>query len=310
MSVPPVPFYLGIDGGGTQVRAVLVDGMGHERGRGQAGSANPAASGHASALANIRRAVTQAAQQAGVDLPVAAACCGLAGVDRPAERAALLPLLHDLAAQVYLMNDAELALAALPGRCGVCLIAGTGSIALGRDRDGHTARAGGWGHILGDEGSGYDIGRRALQAVARAADGRGPPTHLQTALLHAWDLENPQELISRIYPEASKGVVADVARLVFEQAAAGDPVARGIIATAAGELTTAVLTVAARLSFVGVMPLALTGGVLRNQPGLCTAVLRRVRRRRPVGPVIVVADAAQAAAQALAAEATLAQGWR
>lgn len=100
-----------------------------------------------------------------------------------------------------------------------------------------------------------------------------------------------------------------MAQLVFEQAAAGDSLARGIIAIAAGELTTAVLTVAARLSFAGVMPLALTGGVLRNQPGLCTAVLRWVRRRRPVGPVIVV-DAAQAAAQALAAEATLAQGWR
>ena len=164
---------------------------------------------------------------------MAAACCGLAGVDRPADYALMRPLLRGLAAQVQLVNDAELALEALPGRCGVCLIAGTGSIALGRDPTGHQARTGGWGHIVGDEGSGYDIGRRALQAILQAADGRGPQTSLQAALLRAWELATPLDLIARVYPAQSKVVVpevADVARLVFEQAAAGDPVARRIVA--------------------------------------------------------------------------------
>jgi N-acetylglucosamine kinase-like BadF-type ATPase len=302
---PGAALYLGVDGGGTQVRAVLVDGAGRERGRGQAGGANPQAAGREPAVANIRLAVARAVRQAGAELPIAAATFGIAGMDRPADHAMLLPHLRDLAGCVVLVNDAELALEALPGRCGICLIAGTGSIALGRDATGGQARAGGWGHLVGDEGSGYDIGRRALQAVLRAADGRGPQTRLQETILRAWDLENPPALMGRIYPES--GVVevaqmADVARLVFAQAAAGDAVARRIVRAAAGELAAAVLAVAARLSFAGDLPLALTGGVLRSQPGLRAAVLRRVRRRRAVGPVVVVADAALAAAQAAAAQ--------
>lgn len=299
-STGPTPLYLGVDGGGTQVRAVLVDRAGQERGRGLAESANPAAVGADTALANIRAAVAQAARQAGATLPVAAACCGLAGVDRPADHALLLPLLRDLAAEVILENDAELALEALPDRSGVCLIAGTGSIALGRDRAGHTARSGGWGHIAGDEGSGYTIGRRALQAILWAVDGRGPQTSLEAALMQAWNLAHPTELMGRIYPERGTAVVAEVARLVFAEAAAGDPVARRILATAAADLAAMVLAVAARLTFAGPLPLVLTGGLLRHQPGLRAGVLRRVRRRQPVGPVVVVHDAALAAAQALA----------
>ena len=179
----------------------------------------------------------------------------------------------------------------MPGRCGVCLIAGTGSIALGRDQTGRQARTGGWGHIVGDEGSGFDIGRRALQAVLRAADGRGPQTTLQEALLRAWGLASPPELMGRVYPASGQVVVpdiADLAGLVFAQAAAGDPVARRIVDRAAGELTTAVLAVIADLSFPGAVPLAVTGGVLRHQPRLRAAILRRVRRRQAVGPVVVV----------------------
>jgi N-acetylglucosamine kinase-like BadF-type ATPase len=302
-AAPPAPLYLGIDGGGTQVRAVLVDAQGRERGRGLAGSANPAAVGRDQAAANIRLAVEQAARQAGVELPVAAACCGLAGVDRPADYAMMLPLLRPLAAHRVLENDAELALEGLPARSGVCLIAGTGSISLGRDPAGHTARSGGWGPIVGDEGSGYDIGRRALQAVLRAADGRGPATSLQPALLAAWDLARPADLMGRVYPQRSTAEVAEVARLVFEQAAAGDPVARQIVALAAAELAAAALAVAAQLQFAGPLPLALTGSVLRHQPRMRAAVLRRVRRRVPLGPVVIVADAALVAAQALAAAA-------
>jgi N-acetylglucosamine kinase-like BadF-type ATPase len=302
------PLDLAVDGGGTRVRAVLVDGMGRERGRGEAGSANPAAVGLETALAHIRQAVAQAAGQAGAALPVAAASCGLAGVDRPADYALILPPLRDLAATVTLMNDAELILEPLPDRCGVCLIAGTGSIALGRDPAGRTARAGGWGHIVGDEGSGFDIGRRALQAVLQAADGRGPQTTLEPALLRAWNLASAPDLMGRIYPERGSAVVAGVARLVVAEASAGDRVARRILAQAADDLAVTVLAVATRLAFPGPVPLALTGGVLRQVPGLRAAVLRRVRRRRAVGPVMVVDDAALAAAQALAARAGASPG--
>src|SRR5258707_496529 len=82
----------------------------------------------------------------------------------------------------------------------LAVVAGTGSIALGRDARGATARSGGWGHLIGDEGSGYDIGRSCLQAVTRAADGRGPPTTLVDLLAHTWGLNSPTEIIGRVYP--------------------------------------------------------------------------------------------------------------
>ncbi|MEO7003328.1 MAG: BadF/BadG/BcrA/BcrD ATPase family protein [Ktedonobacterales bacterium] len=188
--------YLGLDGGGTKTLAVVVDATGAERGRAVAGSANHQAVGVARAVAHIRMAVAGALAQAGVVAPDQAPCVagwlGIAGLDGPADHDLLLPHLRALADSVHLTNDAELPLAALPDGAGVALVAGTGSIALGRNAQGRFARAGGWGHLLGDEGSGYDIGRQALQAVVRAADGRArlageaSVTALSPLILRRW----------------------------------------------------------------------------------------------------------------------------
>jgi glucosamine kinase len=298
----PSPCFLGVDGGGTHTRAVLVDAGGQEIGRGQAGGANWASRGVAEALANIHRAVTAAREAAGVAGPARAAWCGLAGVDRPADREQMAPGLRDLAATLRLTNDAELALAVLPDTAGVCLVAGTGSIAVGRATGGRTARAGGWGHVLGDEGSGYDIGRQALQAVARAADGRGPATALTGAILAAWDLAEPSALIGQVYGGRDPTALAALAQPVFATAQAGDPLARAILARAARELAIAALAVAARLGWAGPLPLALTGGLLLGRPAFADAVVAEIRRERPVGPVVAAPDPAHAAALALARE--------
>jgi N-acetylglucosamine kinase-like BadF-type ATPase len=295
-------YFLGVDGGGTYVSAVIVDRHGTEVGRGSAGSANPAAVGLEVTVANIRDAVRLAAQKAGIDLPVAAAWCGLAGVDRPADHAALTPLLEGLAEYLRLVNDAELALVALPGGYGICLVAGTGSIAVGRDAHGHTARAGGWGHVMGDEGSGYDLGRRALQAVAKAADGRGPRTALQDAVLRAWALHVPEELMGRVYPQEDTRVVAGLAPIVFQVAADGDEVARLLIEEAASELPAIVLAVARKLAFEGPLPLALTGGLLCRQLAFQARVVDLLREQIEVGELVPVSDPALAAATSLARE--------
>jgi glucosamine kinase len=184
------------------------------------------------------------------------------------------------------------------------LIAGTGAIALGRDRRGAMARASGWGHILGDEGSGYDIGRSALQAAARAADGRGPETALLAAILEHWHLEAPSDLIGYVYAPADKADIADLSRLVFAAARAGDEVARRIVAHAAGEIALAGLTVAQRLELgEGPLPLALAGGLLVGVPSFRAAVVRRMRRRRALGQVVVVEEPALSAARAAAGRA-------
>ncbi len=293
-------YFLGVDGGATKTLAVIVDGAGREIGRGIAGSGNQAAVGLERAVASIREAVTAAAQQAGSDGAFRAAWIGLAGVDRPGDRDRLLPHLDPLADVIRLTNDAELALTGLAGAVGVAVIAGTGSIVVGRDASGRMARSGGWGHILGDEGSGYEIGRLALKAAARASDGRGPQTALLPAIMAEWRLARPDAMIDRVYPEGDKGEIARLSALVFAAAREGDAVARRIVREAATELALAALAVGEMLQFPeGALPVALAGGMLIHEVDFRAVVLRRLRRRRPVGQVALVAEPALSAARAV-----------
>jgi N-acetylglucosamine kinase-like BadF-type ATPase len=293
------PLFLGIDGGGSKTLAVIVDAAGRECGRGVAGSSNHEVVGLEAAVAAIHLAAERAAHAAKAALPVASACLGLAGVDHPGDIERLSPRVASLARAVRISNDAELALSALPGQVGVALIAGTGSIALGRDTLGHTARVGGWGHIFGDEGSGYAIGRAGLQAAARASDGRGSTTTLLQGILSAWELGAPELLLARVYQPFDKTAIAALAPLVLTLATAGDQAARRIEADAARELALAVTTVARTLNFpLGALPLVFAGGVLVHNEGLRALVVDGVAWT--VTPV-VVAEPAQSAARALCA---------
>jgi N-acetylglucosamine kinase-like BadF-type ATPase len=137
------PYFVGVDGGGSKTLAVVVDAHGCERGRGLAGSGNHAAVGVEQAVSQLRAAVEEAAQMAGCSLPLRAAWLGVAGIDSPRDYELLFPHLCSLAETVRLTNDAELVLGALDQCVGVALIAGTGSIALGRDAYGGSARAAG-----------------------------------------------------------------------------------------------------------------------------------------------------------------------
>ncbi len=299
------PRFLGVDGGASKTLAVVVDAQGQEHGRGIAGSSNFAAVGLEHALAQLHLAIEQAAKQSGCQYSFGAAWLGMAGVDRPEDVHLLLPHLQPLAGTIRLTNDAELLLSALDQAVGVALIAGTGSIALGRDRHGATTRAGGWGHILGDEGSGYEIGRQALQAAARAADGRGPATTLLERILQHWGLQRPDDLFEQVYQKAEKADIARLTTLVFAAAQAGDRPASKIIQLAAEELALAVLTVCRALDFPDEqVPLALGGGLLIQEIGFRWQVLRRIRRQRPVQSVLVEQPALSAARAAITLLAT------
>ncbi len=297
---PAEQLFLGIDGGGSKTYAVIVDAQGNERGRGLAGSANYSAIGLQPALANLRRASEAAARQAACALPCAAAWIGLAGIDSATDQEALLPYLAPLACTLRLTNDAELVLSALDHAVGVALIAGTGAIALGRDRYGAGRRASGWGHLLGDEGSGYDIARQALQAATRAADGRGRPTLLLQRFMDYWQLRAPDDLIAQVYrsqeqtDKAEKAEIARLSALVFAAARSGDAVAQRIVRRAAHELALATLTVGSALD----LPLALGGGLLLNEESYREQTLDFIRRRRPLGAVALVAEPALSAARA------------
>lgn len=244
-------YVLGIDGGGTKTICVLINSAGEVCGRGEAGPSNYQtvgldAAGQSIALA-IRRAVPPEMDFA----DIAAIGLGLAGVGRPEDQV----VVHSMVQQLPYRNDYPVALT-LPPECvyvshdcaialaggthenvGIVAVAGTGSIAYGRNHEGVTGRVGGWGYLLGDEGSGYDIAIQGLRAVMRAYDGRQPPTRLTTDLMNKLELKSIEDLIGIVYRGNWKPKdIAALAPLVNAAAVAGDPVANEIIATAVGEL--------------------------------------------------------------------------
>lgn len=162
-----------------------------------------------------------------------------------------------------LVGDQEIALyGALDGAPGIALIAGTGSICFGTAPDGSVARSGGWGHLIGDEGSGYALGRDALIAVAKAWDGYGEQTRLTELLASEYALTTQREIISYVYG-GDKSRIAALSRLVEQAAREGDAVAIAILRENAWKLSQLVVAVARRLA-LGETQVAMLGGMLEN----------------------------------------------
>lgn len=259
---------IGVDGGGSKTIALVADGTGchmppkgaacepYVLGRGSAGPSNYHVVGLATATEAVETAITVAIEEAGEDQDSAVVntiCLGLAGMGRPEDRAMIQRWATErfAGARVTVVTDAQLVLAAgTPQGWGLALISGTGSLVYGEDSTGRCARAGGWGYLLGDEGSGYAIGVAALRAIARAADGRGPQTALTAAVLDAWRLSQPQDLIAFAYQvNVGRAEIASLASLVDTTACDGDAVAGEISAAAGRELALALQTVSRRLAF-------------------------------------------------------------
>jgi N-acetylglucosamine kinase-like BadF-type ATPase len=263
-------FYLGVDGGQSGTAALIGDESGRVLGAGSGGPCNHAAAaeGRQKLVRAVGDSVAAACAQAGLDaraVRFAAACFGMSGgpEDKQAILREILP-----ADAVLVTDDAVIALAgATAGEPGMVTIAGTGSIAFGRNAAGGTARIGGWGYVFGDEGGGFDIARQALRAALRAEEGWGPATGLVPALLSATGSANANAVLHRFYtPEWPRSRVATLAALVDEVAMAGDAVAGDILHNAAQQL--AVLTSAVRAQLWGLgepARVAWTGGVFRSR---------------------------------------------
>ena len=293
--------FAGIDGGGTKTAVVVVDGSGQEIARTVSTTSNAAVVGHEQAAAVLREVMAEAARRAGVELPFAAAWFGLSGSDRPEDHAYLRPRLENVAAEVTMTNDAELALAGLPDRVGVAIVAGTGSISLGRNGAGEKARAGGWGHIFSDEGSGWELTRQMLRAFAAERDGRGPHSSLTDRLMAHWQIEDPFSIINRVYdPATTKGDLAGMSRMVIEEAAKGDAVSIRILDDAAADLASLGSAVAHRLALGPEIAIALVGGLLVHVEAYRERVLHDLRQEWIVADVTLIDDPALTAARALA----------
>jgi N-acetylglucosamine kinase-like BadF-type ATPase len=273
---------MGIDAGGTKTVCQLAD----ESGRVLAESRGPGATLHVMQDADVARTLGQVIAEAvgprhGEPLAI---CIGMSGVDRPGEADRVRGILHNLGrgARVLVVSDALIALeAGAPGSPGVVVIAGTGSMAFGRNRDGRAARAGGWGYVLADEGSGYWLGRQALRAVVRAFDGRGPATALTALVLEHWKVSQPPDLVRTIYTSDPKPTtIATLASAVQTAADAGDDVARGLLEQAAVELAAAGVSVARRLHLLD-GPVILAGSLFRVVASLRARVSERLRADLP-----------------------------
>lgn len=277
-------YVLGIDAGGTKTVCYLADVDGRIVGEGRGGGANLQAHGELE-VEKVLHAVIEDAIGDHAIRPVSV-CLGVAGVDREEDDRIVRGIMRRLGyrSNMLVVNDALVALVAGAGDDpGIVLIAGTGSIAYGVNGEGYAARAGGWGFVLGDEGSGYWIGREALTAVVRQADGRGPRTRLTPLVLEHFHLTRIDGLVREVYDRGlRRQAVAALGAVVDRARGDGDVVAADILNAASDELTRAAASVIARLQMRGhAFRTVLAGGMFRVIPWLVGDVGRRLAEVAP-----------------------------
>ena len=258
---------VGIDAGGTKTVGLLADESGKVLSQTRGGGANFTVEGE-DGVEKVFRQVIE-----GLEAPsVAAVCVGIAGANQPGDKDTVRGILSRLGLHgaARIESDALIALVAgAPERTGIVIISGTGSVAYGVDPGGRIARSGGWGYLLGDEGSAYWIGHAAVRKAIRAADGRGRATILGEKLAEKLGLEVPAGLVSWFYDqEHFRHRVAELAPLVEKAAHDDDESARELLEEAAKHLARAARAVARKLTFPESYPVVLAGGAFRACPSL------------------------------------------
>lgn len=270
---------LAIEGTGARTQALLTDAQGKNLARGFGGSSNPHVVGFEEATKAILAAVEGAlvnalgAKVLGTPSPwrmagIAAACLGLGGVDSPEDEAQFTRWLKEegLAERAVVVNDADLVIAGgTPDGWGVALICGVGSVCVARSPEGKRVRVGGWGPLMGDEGSGYQLALAALRLATQTADGRAEASALLQSILQHWKLSEPAALIPHVYGSTmTPDEIGGIAGVVIDLVAKGDEHALRLIEESAAQLAVQVDTAVRRLG-VSSAPLALGGTLLRGE---------------------------------------------
>lgn len=291
MADAKMKLFVGVDGGGTKTRALVVSAEGACLGSAVTGASNPNSVGAEAALKNLREALIAAADSAGVRPDFDAAFFGISGVN---DRVSANYLREKIAAfggisagEFLVENDTRSLCAATFGmQDGVVLIAGTGSKCYGRTADGREWETGGYDFHVSDEASAFDLARRGLTAAVRAADGRGAPTLLKDILFRELQIAETGQISQRLHQDSlknpgkpmSKDEIASLARFVDEACLAGDEVAKQILESAMEDLVTMVTTVVEKLEIPrDDVRLGITGGVILHEP--CRGIFRKAITR-------------------------------
>jgi glucosamine kinase len=287
-----VAYFLGIDGGGSKTACVVGDET-SVLATAVSGPSNITRVGEVRARESLHAGIRQACADAKIDpQQLKRACVGGSGAGREAVASLVRRIVAEvISGEIGVVGDMQIALqAALGAGPGVIVIAGTGSIAYGRDAHGRTARAGGWGFAISDEGSAHWIGHAVVAALLRAADeGASESSPLFRELKEIWK-EDSLEQLARV--ANSNGDFAALLPAVLNAANSGDAVARGVLAQASRELAQLAVIVLQRLfpEQDGTVPMAMVGGVFRHAPvirELFHSEVRAVRPRISLNPEVV-----------------------
>lgn len=301
------PIYIGIDAGGSKTELLASHEQDNEELNLFGSSGNPARVGFDGAIYVLSELILQAMNRLG-DRPIVSVCAGIAGAGRTREQQriedGIRAELGDRApAKMHISHDGEIALeAAFEGESGIILISGTGSVTLARAEDGSFLRAGGWGYLIGDEGSGYVVGSMGLRALAHAFDG-GPETALVDLLADSRQVSTAEDLIALVYEE--KVPLQKFAPLVIQAARDGDDVAVQIIADQTSRLAKQVRWLKSRCSTIEPQ-VALLGGLVNEsyfRDALKEALLAELPGWRVIRPRNRPVVGAWRMARALATEA-------
>lgn len=292
---------LAIDGGGTKCLVVFMDAMGNTLGQGKAGSCNYQGIGRDAVvlelISGIQEAIVDLGKGAGVsvndsEIEIECAVFGLAGLDTAYDRQIIMGMVQEVLEHLHIQvkhlvveNDGFAALlGATAGQPGILVIAGTGSIVFGINERGETSRAGGWGHRVGDEGSGYWIGKQAVKAILKAHDGRGEATRLGEWIFPHLGMSDAEDLFNWVYSsDYSVEKLGELSRLVSLASSAGDQEAVNILTDAGHELFLGVRAVIKQLQLMEKpFTMILQGGVLQNENLVGDILIRKLKELTPL----------------------------
>ncbi|HEY5194875.1 MAG TPA: BadF/BadG/BcrA/BcrD ATPase family protein [Solirubrobacteraceae bacterium] len=297
-------FVMGVDGGATKTLAAVLDVQEQTLHLGHGGSSNPDAVGARAATDSLAKATDEAIVRAGIAREqLDAAVLAIAGTDTDAVTAHVR---ERCPSTWVVVNDVVGAwAAATDARPGVGAISGTGSNVLGIGPDGRAWRAGGWGHVLGDEGSGYWLAVQSIKAALADRERSGPETALSAAVMDFFGVQSVEALATLVYSKPlSKGEIAAFALETARVAHVGDTVARELYARAAGELGRQIAAVIEQTGLVGEFPVGLIGSAFKAGELFVGPLAKEIRELAPQAQVAVVEMAPVGGCVLLAARST------